>query len=390
MKKFVENNGRIDVVDFHEGTFRDSFRPSVYIVSVDNSGFFLKHEMDKFELPEKIYGSTNRRADKICATFNSRDNATTGVMLTGLKGSGKTFLMKKVANNCIDMGVPVVMVNDAFSGSEFISFINGLGEVVVIFDEFAKNYKRGQDNTQGQESLLTLFDGVASGKRMIMISDNDLWDISSLYKNRPSRIYYSYKYEKLEREMVEEYSKDNLNDEKFVESIVKLSDKTAEFSFDVLQTVIEECNRYPDEQFDEIIRDLNISASENKRKIRILSAEGVAGKYKGVKFIPAKTEVGFDDFHTNVNLVSDRILEGRSSPDNLYVDLDADSFDGVNERGRYVFYVNDIMVVGEIVEDSFSRSYLYGKGIEDLSHFREAQMRRNTPVPTQEDEEFVF
>ena len=63
---------------------------AIYVVSVDQNGnFFLKEEDEGFSLPPKLYGDTAKRAERIINTYLDRDNRSTGVLLSGHKGSGK-------------------------------------------------------------------------------------------------------------------------------------------------------------------------------------------------------------------------------------------------------------------------------------------------------------
>jgi hypothetical protein len=61
---------------------------NTYVLNLDPEiGYFLS-ERDPFKLPPKIYGNTQSRAERFLNTFDSR-SGTTGILLSGLKGSGK-------------------------------------------------------------------------------------------------------------------------------------------------------------------------------------------------------------------------------------------------------------------------------------------------------------
>ena len=75
-----------------------------------------------------------------------------GVMLTGLKGTGKTVTAKLIANA---VELLVIVVTEIFHGlEEWLSQIRQ--PVVLFFDEFEKMEGRSGD-------LLTLMDGGLSG-----------------------------------------------------------------------------------------------------------------------------------------------------------------------------------------------------------------------------------
>lgn len=62
-----------------------------YIIKQDQFGNLFLEETDKFKPLTKYYGDCLRHADRIHRTFGDRPSST-GVMLTGEKGSGKTLL----------------------------------------------------------------------------------------------------------------------------------------------------------------------------------------------------------------------------------------------------------------------------------------------------------
>ena len=67
-----------------------------YIIQKDEmTGQLYLEQIDGFQAINKVYGDCLKNTDRIVSTFMSRPS-TTGVMLTGEKGSGKTLLTKNV------------------------------------------------------------------------------------------------------------------------------------------------------------------------------------------------------------------------------------------------------------------------------------------------------
>jgi hypothetical protein len=69
----------------------DGLPPGNYIVQFDQqSGEYFLETVDNFTIPTKLYGNVFDQAERIISTFMDRPN-TTGVLLTGEKGSGKAL-----------------------------------------------------------------------------------------------------------------------------------------------------------------------------------------------------------------------------------------------------------------------------------------------------------
>ena len=199
---------------------------------------FLEHISD-FEIKGKTYGDHMTNCRRILSTFNDRP-ATTGVMLTGEKGSGKSLLAKAVSIEGAKAGVPTIVINAPFHGDKFNSFIQTIDQAcIVLFDEFEKTY-----DSEEQEAILTLLDGVFPTKKLFMLTCNDKWRVDSHMRNRPGRIYYMIDYKGLDAQFIREYCEDNLKALHYIDKIVQIASLFSEFNFDMLKALVEEMNRY--------------------------------------------------------------------------------------------------------------------------------------------------
>lgn len=195
--------------------------------------------IDKFAIGSKVYGDTIKRADRILNTFQSRPS-TTGVMLTGEKGSGKTLLAKMLSVKGYEQDIPTIVINAPWCGDLFNAFIQSIEQpLIVIFDEFEKVY-----DEQEQEAMLTLLDGVYPTKKLFVLTCNDKWRVNSHMRNRPGRIFYSLEYKGLDADFIREYCHDNLKAKEHIEKIVGIAGTFDEFNFDMLKALVEEMNRY--------------------------------------------------------------------------------------------------------------------------------------------------
>lgn len=258
-KRYIVSGGLVTPITIPEGLIGESIPTAIYDVVETKMGYALKYVRDKFELPNVLYGSVHNRTLKLFRSYDNR-SVNTGALFTGLKGAGKTLLMKNIANEGIDRGLPVLQVNSRYTDQEFISFIDSIGECIVIFDEFGKVYTRNHDeDTNSQDSLLTLFDGLFSSKRITLIAENHSYNISEFLLKRPSRILYHWEYSRLEEEVIDGYCSDNLIKPTFISDIKNIYYQAKEFTFDSLQSIVAQCNLFNDMNFDELIDGLNIS-----------------------------------------------------------------------------------------------------------------------------------
>jgi hypothetical protein len=222
---------------------------------------------ESFVLPPKLYGKTERHGDRILKTFENRNpGSQVGVFLSGTKGSGKTLLAKYIANRS---ELPVIIVNAPFTDDRFMRTIQGIEQpAVILFDEFEKLY-----NKEDQESILTLFDGVYTAQNKVMvITCNDKWAVREFFHNRPSRLRYSIAFEGLEPAFVEEYCADRLDDRKYLKNIVTLCGTCDEFNFDMLQTLVDELNRYGG-SFEDTLDILNVKPISGARAKWVVTVE---------------------------------------------------------------------------------------------------------------------
>ncbi len=262
-KYMVDSSNRVTVVSLNDATALDSLPAQVYTVNHHPMmGFSLMITKELLSVPPKIYGNAMRRVNKCIKTYSARD-AATGILLTGDKGTGKSVVMSLLANTAItELGLPVVLVKDAHHGEAFDSFIQSLGEIVLVFDEVGKLYSN--DSREGgvqQETLLPLLDGIDKTKRMTIMTENSESDISDYILNRPSRVYYHFKYRKLEESSILDYCEDHNVREEVSKDIIDLSRRSRIFSFDMLQTIVEEHKRF-NESIEVVTEELNVEIRE--------------------------------------------------------------------------------------------------------------------------------
>lgn len=250
--------GRITQVIDRQGSLQDNLPAGIYTVKFCGRTeiYYLELSKDLPESPSKIYGNVNDLCNRIFNRWESR-NCSTGIGLTGYKGTGKSLLAKELCTKAIELGLPVIMVNDNHWGDNFNQFLSNITQrSVVLFEEFDKVYSERDE----QVSLLTLLDGIHNSNKLWIFTSNE--DLPYFFRNRPSRIYYHIDYgSHLEKDIVEQFCLDNLKDTSRISEIIRLSNVSKTFNFDMLQSVVSEMNFAKGDSLEDILNILNIDTS---------------------------------------------------------------------------------------------------------------------------------
>ena len=192
------------------------------------TGAFYLTKVDSLTIPPKLYGNTLRHTERILNTFETRTSST-GVMLNGEKGSGKTLLGKNLSVEGASRGIVTVLINQPFCGDDFNKLIQQIEQpAIILFDEFEKVY-----DSDDQQHILTLLDGVFPCKKLFVLTCNDKWRVDQHMRNRPGRIFYMIDFKGIEPEFIREYCADNLQNQKHVERLIQISGMFDTFNFDM-------------------------------------------------------------------------------------------------------------------------------------------------------------
>ena len=219
----------------------------------EREGFCLTEHPD-IEVQEKVYGVHDSKVKKVIHAFTIFERSL-GIILSGDKGIGKSIFAKMLCQKAVENGYPVIIVDEAYKGiARFIEKIDQ--ECVILFDEFDKTFKSNREYDE-QAKLLSLFDGTAGGKKMYIVTCNELCGLNDYIVNRPGRFHYHFRFEYPAAADIREYLEDKL-EKQYCDEI----DKVIEFAgrvnlnYDCLRAIAFELNQGI--TFAEAIAELNI------------------------------------------------------------------------------------------------------------------------------------
>lgn len=261
MSEFIKVGERI--INKPTGLDYDLVNGKVYNLKWDRyNGVSYFGEDGSLSLPAKVY--TTKSDDifikRVNTYFQKTSKLSTGVMLSGIKGTGKTVMAKVIAKNS---NLPIIVVDEDYPTGRINDFFRKFETpVTIIFDEVDKHWDT--------ENLLGWLDGVqTNAKKLVLFTCNNEDRVNDYLKDRCSRVRYIRHFEANDNAR---FLREILRDKGIAEDNIEntytfIVNNFGLLSIDNILSFIDEKLLFPELSNEEIFNDMNISSKRGKKNI---------------------------------------------------------------------------------------------------------------------------
>jgi hypothetical protein len=333
-------------------------KPAIYKLCFNEQTgvLYLSKTQDCFTFPYKIYGCEQPFIDRVVKSYNNT-KGNFGVLLNGLRGTGKTITAELICNK---LNLPVIIVSEAYQG--FASFLNEIQQDIIVFiDEFEKIYDE-HDN-----SLLTIMDGVLkTNNRILFLLTTNHIRIEKNLLQRPSRIRYVKTFSDLDLNVIIEVVDDLLINKSFRQDVIKFISERPIITMDIVKAIIEEVNIH-DESTDnfKLIFNVNGDTSDifnvyeviDGQKQLLFNATRVSHSYFNDYTIGEHFYAGRQRFGVILDIVSSNtiVVENDSESQSALSRLagkEAKNKEKENESNKKILLLEPVAVTHSIFKDN--------------------------------------
>lgn len=261
MSEFIKVGERI--INKPTGLDYDLVNGKVYNLKWDRyNGVSYFEEDGSLSLPSKV--CTTKSDDifikRVNTYFQKTSKLSTGVMLSGIKGTGKTVMAKVIAKNS---NLPIIIVDEDYPTGRINDFFRKFETpVTIIFDEVDKHWDT--------ENLLGWLDGVqTNAKKLVLFTCNNEDRVNDYLKDRCSRVRYIRHFEANDNAR---FLREILRDKGIAEDNIEntytfIVNNFGLLSIDNILSFIDEKLLFPELSNEEIFNDMNISSKRGKKNI---------------------------------------------------------------------------------------------------------------------------
>ena len=227
----------------------------IYEVKLSMTGFYLSKIAESFTFDYKLYGLNQKFIDYVLKTYeNTIGNL--GVLLDGIKGTGKTVTAKELCNH---LQLPVILVQSmgGDTNGKLIKYLSTAidFDCIFFFDEYEKEFKNSSD-------VLSFMDGTYNSiyRKVFLLTTNEL-NVDPNLLGRPSRIRYKKSFGNLSEEVTREILNDILEDKTAIEKVIELTHSMNIITIDLIKAIATEINIHGAESLPDIKEIFNIEFS---------------------------------------------------------------------------------------------------------------------------------
>jgi hypothetical protein len=314
---------------------------AIYTVGLDDYGrFYLVKNSDGFTFNYKLYGLESELIARIIKTYEAT-NSNLGVLLNGLKGTGKTVSSKVIATQ---LNQPIILVDSHIKGIH--TFLNSISQNITIFiDEYEKIFG-------DSSAMLTIMDGALNSefRRVFLLTTNELYVEKNLIQ-RPGRIRYLKKFEDLKPAVVEEIVDDVLIHTQFKKECINFISNLETITVDIVKAIINEVNIHEEgpSAFESIF---NVKKLKGRYNISMKDEDGqLVELANSVSVYPRPM---FSENHVDYRFEIDNQSIGVVRRVINFSTIEIEPFDG--ERGEKLGFTEPIIIK---VEDADIINYAY-------------------------------
>lgn len=256
--KFIKHPGAITIAPDFSGVSIDRVPAGYYRVACSQQMGWHLVPVEPLNTPPKVYGSLLKHVPRIKEVFAERVDVPTTVMLEGLKGSGKSLMMKTIAKQFVEEEDGIVLLcNAPYAGDGYFEFLQSISQKkIVLMDEFDKVY----NDKDVRNQILTLLDGLYASHTLFILTMNASSHTAAFefFHNRPGRVFFNIKFKGVDYDAIQAYLEDCLDNQDKLPDVMQFVKRFTDFNMDMLGTLVREVNALPGVDLEEIATYLNV------------------------------------------------------------------------------------------------------------------------------------